>query len=222
MSIAENLTKIAETIKNTDCKLIAVSKTYPIDAILEAYSFGQRIFGENKVQELVPKFEALPKDIQWHLIGHLQTNKVKFIAPFVDLIHSVDSLKLLKEINKEGLKNKRVIPVLLQIFIADEETKFGLNLLEAETLLMDSEFKTFENIKIMGFMGMATNTEDQNKIRSEFKSLKVFFDKCKNHHSFPTMDLQEISMGMSSDYKIAIEEGSTLVRIGSSIFGKRS
>ena len=222
MSVAENIKLLTETFKKTNCKLIAVSKTYTNEAVAEAYSEGQRLFGENKVQELVPKYEALPKDIEWHLIGHLQTNKVKFIAPFVSLIHSVDSLKLMKEINKEGVKNNRSIPVLLQLYIADEETKFGLSFEEAEELLSSNEVNAMRNIKIMGFMGMATNTDDQTKIRAEFKSLKLFYEKCSTTYKNSTIDFRELSMGMSSDYKIAIEEGSTLVRIGSSIFGRRS
>jgi pyridoxal phosphate enzyme (YggS family) len=222
MSIAENIQLFTKALQGSNCRLIAVSKTYPNEAVQEAYTAGQRIFGENKVQELVPKFEALPKDIEWHLIGHLQSNKVKYIAPFVHLIHSVDSFKLLKEINKEAVKNNRVINVLLQLYIADETTKFGLDFKEAETILQSEELKSYVNIKIIGFMGMATNTEDQEKIRLEFRSLKIFFDRCKASYSFVNIDLKEISMGMSSDYKIAIEEGSTMVRVGSSIFGNRN
>jgi pyridoxal phosphate enzyme (YggS family) len=222
MSIAQNIKIFTDTFRNSTCKLIVVSKTYPNEAVQEAYAAGQRIFGENKVQELVPKYEALPKDIEWHLIGHLQSNKVKYIAPFVHLIHSVDSFKLLKEINKEAAKNNRVINVLLQIYIADEETKFGLDFKEAEAILQSEELNYLNNIKIIGFMGMATNTEDQEKIRLEFRSLKLFFDKCKASYSSAIIDLNEISMGMSSDYEIAVEEGSTMVRVGSSIFGKRN
>lgn len=222
MSIAKNIQSFSSQLRDGFCKLIAVSKTYPNESILEAYEAGQRIFGENKVQELVPKYEALPKDIEWHLIGHLQTNKVKYIAPFVHLIHSVDSFKLLKEIDKEGKKNDRIIPVLLQIYIADEETKFGLSFEEAEILLLSEELKQHQHISIRGFMGMATNTNDEQKIRLEFRSLKEFFDKCKNEFSGNSIDLQELSMGMSGDYKIAVEEGSTMVRVGSSIFGKRN
>ncbi len=221
MSIADNIKSFSSSLKNTSGVLIAVSKTYPQEAILEAYEAGQRIFGENKVQELVPKFEALPKDIEWHLIGHLQSNKVKYIAAFVHLIHSVDSLKLLAEINKEGKKNNRVINVLLQLYIADEETKFGLGFEEAEAVLNAPELKEFSNIKIIGFMGMATNTEDQEKIRLEFRSLKTFFEHCKPKYASSNIVLTEISMGMSSDYTMALEEGSTLIRVGSSIFGKR-
>jgi pyridoxal phosphate enzyme (YggS family) len=222
MSIAENIKLFSEILKNTNCKLIAVSKTYPDEAIKEAYQAGQKIFGENKVQELVQKAETLPKDIEWHLIGHLQSNKVKYIAPFVHLIHSVDSMKLLKEINKEGIKNNRILSVLLQLYIADEETKFGLSFEETEEILGSVDPDIFSNIRIMGFMGMATNTSDQDKIRSEFRSLKTFFDTCQRVYSQKNIDLKEISMGMSSDYKIALEEGSSLIRVGSSIFGKRN
>ncbi len=221
MSIDENIKKVNENLNKSGCHLIAVSKTYPAEAVMEAYEAGQRIFGENKVQELVPKYEALPKDIHWHLIGHLQTNKVKYIASFVELIHSVDSFKLLKEINNEGVKNNRVINVLLQIYIAEEETKFGLSFQEAEEVLRSEELKKFTNIKINGFMGMASNTEDHAKIRKEFKSLKFFFDQCKSLYSATNVDFHELSMGMSADYKIALEEGSTLIRVGSSIFGTR-
>jgi pyridoxal phosphate enzyme (YggS family) len=222
MSIANNIEAVNNTLKNSRCRLLAVSKTYPAEAITEAYEAGQRIFGENKVQELVQKYEVLPKDIHWHLIGHLQTNKVKFIAPFVTLIHSVDSLKLLNEINKEGAKNNKVIDVLLQLYIADEETKFGFSFEEVEAILTSEVLELFDNIKIVGFMGMATNTDDQTKIRLEFRSLKLFFDKCKSLYAAVNVELQELSMGMSSDYKIAMEEGSTFVRIGSSIFGRRN
>jgi len=221
MSIAQNIKLFTEAISHTPCKLIAVSKTYPNEAVLEAYQSGQRIFGENKVQELVPKYEVLPKDIQWHLIGHLQSNKVKYIAPFIHLIHSVDSFKLLKEINKEAIKNNRIINVLLQLYIADEDTKFGLSFEEADTIMASAELTTLSNIKIIGFMGMATNTEDQEKIRLEFRSLKLFFEKSKTAFSLPNIQLTEISMGMSGDYKIALEEGSTMVRVGSAIFGRR-
>ncbi len=212
---------ITQTLENSGCRLIAVSKTYPADAVKEAYEAGQKIFGENKVQELVPKYEALPKDIEWHLIGHLQTNKVKYVAPFVSMIHSVDSFKLLKEINKEGAKNNRLISVLLQIYIAEEETKFGLSFSEAEAILGSEELKELENIRIAGFMGMASNTEDRTKVALEFRGLKQFFERSKDLFSISNIDLCELSMGMSTDYKIAIEEGSTMIRVGSSIFGKR-
>lgn len=197
--------------------LIVVTKTYPPEMILQAYDAGHKIFGENKVQEMLDKYEALPKDIEWHLIGHLQTNKVKYIAPFVKLIHSVDSLKLLQEINKQSLKNNRVIDCLLQIYIAKEETKFGMDQKEAEELLLSEAFKKLQNVRITGLMGMATNTDNPEQVRNEFRSLKTFYDKLQNRNH----NLQTLSMGMSSDYTIAIEEGSNMIRIGSAIFGKR-
>lgn len=220
MSIKENLQKIKSTIPS-DVTLIVVTKTHPVEKLMEVYNAGHKIFGENKVQEICDKYEQLPKDIEWHLIGHLQTNKVKYIVPFVTLIHSVDSLKLLQEINKQALKNNRIINCLLQIYIAEEETKFGLSFEEAGQLVFSEEFKLLNNIKITGMMGMASNTENENKIRTEFKSLKKFFNK---HSGLSTSNfhLQILSMGMSSDYKIAIEEGSTMVRIGSSVFGNRN
>ncbi|HVD97062.1 MAG TPA: YggS family pyridoxal phosphate-dependent enzyme [Cytophagaceae bacterium] len=221
MSIAAQLQSFFSQLKNTSCKLIAVSKTYPAEAVLEAYQAGQRMFGENKVQELVPKYEALPKDIEWHLIGHLQSNKVKYIAPFVHMIHSVDSFKLLSEIDKEGRKNNRILQVLLQMHIAEEETKFGLSYEEALALLQSEAFKKLTNVRVVGFMGMATNTDNDEKIRQEFRSLKNFFDSCKLSCKTENIDLKELSMGMSSDYKIALEEGSTMIRVGSSIFGAR-
>ena len=221
MSIADNLKQYKNEVEADGVKLIAVSKTQTADTILEAYNAGQRIFGENVVQEMVEKQAQLPQDIEWHLIGHLQSNKVKYIAPFVHLIHGVDSLKLLQEINKQALKNKRVIDCLLQIYIADEETKFGLAHDEAIELLRSSEFAELKNVRIVGLMGIATNTKNEKQITLEFNELKVFFDGIKA--SFFSKDdyFEEISTGMSADYKIAIEEGSTMVRIGSSIFGKR-
>ena len=216
MTIPENLHKIKSKIP-PKVKLIVVSKTQPVESILEVYNANHKIFGENKVQELVDKYEQLSKDIEWHLIGHLQTNKVKYIAPFVSLIHSVDSLKLLKEINKEAIKNNRVIDCLLQIHIAKEETKFGLSFEEAETILKSKELKNFKNINIVGLMGMATLSEDREIIRKEFRELKNFFRNLQ----FTIYNLQFLSMGMSSDYGIAIEEGSTMVRVGSAIFGER-
>jgi len=197
--------------------LVAVSKTKPVEDILELYELGHRDCGENYVQELVDKADKLPKDIRWHFIGHLQTNKVKLIAPFVHLIHGVDSLRLLEEISKQAEKLDRVIDVLLQIHIAQEETKFGLSFEEAETLLQSAELKQFKNILITGFMGMASLTEDQTKIRNEFRMLKSFRDRLRT----PDFELATLSMGMTSDYKIALEEGSTMVRIGSAIFGER-
>jgi hypothetical protein len=221
LTITDNIQFFNEKLKETSCRLIAVSKTKPAETIEEAYQAGQHIFGENKVQELVPKYEALPKDIEWHLIGHLQSNKVKYIAPFVSLIHSVDSLSLLQEINKQAQKHNRVINCLLQIYIAQEETKFGLDFAEAESLLKSNELGNLKNISITGLMGMATNTDDTVQIRQEFKSLKQFFDKMKSQTLQSNVNLQEISMGMSSDWEIAVEEGSTLIRVGSAIFGSR-
>jgi hypothetical protein len=197
--------------------LIAVSKTKPNELILDAYHGGQRDFGENKVQELVPKFESLPRDIRWHLIGHLQSNKVKYIAPFVYMIHSIDSIKLLEEVNKQALKCGRVIPVLLQIFVAQEETKFGFSFEEARTLLIAYNNKTFPGVRIDGIMGMATNTDDMNQVRNEFSSLRQFAEEIQTSNP----EMKVISMGMSSDWQIAVEEGSTMIRIGSTLFGSR-
>ncbi len=201
--------------------LVAVSKTKPESAILEAYEVGQRVFGENKVQELVQKHEALPKDIEWHLIGHLQTNKVKYIAPFVHMIHAVDSLKLLQEINKQGQKHNRTISCLLQFYIAQEDTKFGLSFEEAEALLSSREFVEMEFVRISGVMGMASNTSNEEQVRDEFRTLHNYFQIIKSKYFKFNEDFKEISMGMSGDFAIAIEEGSTLVRVGSSIFGER-
>lgn len=222
MSLGDNLNRIRKEIEGFECKLIAVSKTYPPETILEAYNLGHKIFGENKVQELTSKHEQLPKDIEWHLIGHLQTNKVKYIAPFVHLVHSVDSLKLLQEINKQAEKNHRVIPCLLQIFIATEETKFGLSFEEAEALLASPETGALKNVRITGLMGMSTHTDNCDLVRMEFRSLKTFFEKLKKT-PFPSsnIEIKELSMGMSGDYLIALEEGSTMIRVGSAIFGKR-
>ena len=220
MSISNNIKLLTKSIPQ-HVKLVAVSKTKPISDILEAYNAGQRIFGENKIQELVEKHQLLPKDIEWHMIGHLQRNKVKYMASFVHLIHGVDSLKTLKEINKQALKNNRVINCLLQIKIAKEETKFGLSFDEAKKLVSSEDFKNLSNINIKGLMGMASFTEDETIIRAEFKNLKNFFNNLKNQNSTnfnPTI----ISMGMSGDYQIAIEEGSTMVRVGSAIFGNRN
>ncbi|MDX2174485.1 MAG: YggS family pyridoxal phosphate-dependent enzyme [Bacteroidota bacterium] len=217
MGIKENILKLKSTLP-PQVTLIAVSKTKPNGAVLEAYETGHRDFGENYVQELVDKHEQLPKDIHWHFIGHLQSNKVKYIAPFVHLIHGVDSFNLLKEINKQALKNNRVINCLLQIYIAQEETKFGLSFEEADTILKSEELKSLKNIAIKGFMAMASNTDDEAQIRKEFQSLKHFADQ-----SF-ILNLESLilSYGMSSDYKLAIQEGSTMIRIGSSIFGERN
>ena len=221
MSIANNLLKYKKELDASAVQLVAVSKFQDADAILEAYNAGQRVFGENIVQELVEKQTALPKDIEWHLIGHLQTNKVKYIAPFISLIESVDSLKLLQEINKQALKNKRTIDCLLQVYIADEDTKFGLGFDEVIELLRSDDFQTLKNVRIIGLMGIASNTDTEKQIRDEFEELKVLFDGIKISYFRKEDSFKELSMGMSSDYKIAIEEGSTMVRIGSSIFGKR-
>ncbi len=218
--IQEALKSIQQNIPDS-VTLIAVSKTKPVSAIEEAYQAGQRHFGENKVQELVDKQAKLPADIQWHLIGHLQTNKVKYIAPFVHLIHAVDSLKLLKEINKEAKKNERIIDVLLQFHIASEETKFGLSFDEAKEILESRDFIEMENVRICGVMGMATFTEDEEIIQDEFRTLHNYFLLLKSHYFKFNDDFKEISMGMSGDYLLAIEEGSTMVRVGSSIFGER-
>lgn len=213
MSISENIKHIKFQIPE-NVILIAVSKTKPNNMLLEAYEAGQRDFGENYVQELVDKHEQLPKDIRWHFIGHLQSNKVKFIAPFVHLIHGVDSFTLLKEINKQAQKNNRIIDCLLQLYIAKEETKFGLDFQEANTILNSEEFKALKNISVKGFMAMASNTDNEAQVRKEFKSLKEF---CKQFS-----DCNILSFGMSSDYLLAIQEGSTMIRVGSSIFGERN
>ena len=213
MSISENIKHITNQLP-TSVTLIAVSKTKPNDMLLEAYNAGQRDFGENYVQELVNKYEQLPKDVNWHFIGHLQSNKVKYITPFVHLIHGVDSFSLLKEINKYAQKNKRVIDCLLQIYIAQEETKFGFDFKEASQILNSNEFKDLKNISIKGFMAMASNTNNTEQIKKEFASLKTF--------SLNYPDFKILSFGMSSDYKLAIQEGSTMIRLGSSIFGERN
>jgi len=218
--IKENLTKIQSTIPS-DVTLVAVSKTKPVSDLQEVYDAGQRVFGENKVQEMTEKYEILPKDIQWHLIGHLQTNKVKYIAPFVSLIHSVDSMKLLNEINKEAKKNNRVIDCLIQFHIAEEETKFGLSIEEAKELLESKEFVEMQNVSIVGIMGMASFTENIETVRHEFRVLESYFQILKSHFFKFNHHFKEISMGMSGDYLLAIEEGSTMVRVGSSIFGTR-
>src|SRR6187551_1208042 len=220
MNINIKITNLKQTLP-PGCKLIAVSKTQPIEKLEEAYASGQRIFGENKVQEVVPKFEALPKDIEWHMIGHLQSNKVKYIAPFIHLIHSVDSARLLEEINKQAKKAGRTIPCLLQLHIAKEETKFGFSEDEVMELLQSTSFKNLQNIKIIGLMGMATFSDNPAQVRTEFRSLKIFFDILKKSSLPSGVQMTELSMGMSGDYQIAIEEGSTMVRVGSAIFGSR-
>lgn len=220
MSIKENLTNVLSTIPK-HVKLIAVSKMKPATLIQEAYDAGHRAFGENKVQELREKSPVIPKDVEWHMIGHLQSNKVKYIAPYVYMIHAVESMKLLKEINKRAKSNERVIKVLLQIHIAREESKFGFNATEVNELLGSEEFKALENIQVSGLMGMATNTTDLDIIRQEFRSLKTLFDQLQKDF-FNAETFTELSMGMSNDYQIAIEEGSTMLRIGTAIFGLRA
>jgi PLP dependent protein len=220
MTIRSKIQSFKEELPS-GCTLVAVSKTHPVEVIKEAYDAGQKVFGENKVQELVPKYEALPKDIQWHLIGHLQSNKVKYIAPFVHLIQSVDSEKLLEEIDKQGKKNGRVINCLLQMYIAQEESKFGFSVDELNALIQTDKMAGLKNIQVTGLMGMATLTSDVNQIANEFKKLKGIFESLKQQQLPPNMRMQELSMGMSSDYKIAIEKGSTMVRVGSAIFGHR-
>lgn len=221
MSIKTNLEKIKGTLTK-NVTLVAVSKTKPIEDLQEAYDAGQRIFGENKVQELREKEPALPKDIEWHMIGHMQSNKVKYIAPYISLIHGVESFKLLKEINKQAAKNNRTINVLLQFHIATESTKFGLQLDEAREILNSEEFKGLSNINISGVMGMASFVDDESQVRQEFKSLREIFNELKSEFFNNSPSFNTISMGMSGDYKLAIEEGSTMVRIGSSIFGARN
>ena len=218
--IANNISLLSKKIPS-NVQLVAVSKTKPNELLMEAYDYGQRHFGENKVQELVSKHEDLPHDINWHFIGHLQRNKVKYIASFVHLIHGVESLKLLKEINKQGLKNNRIINVLLQFHIAEETSKFGLSLLEAHELLNDEASFGLKNICISGVMGMATFTDDSDQIRNEFRALTRIYKDLKTSFFEDSQEFKIISMGMSGDYEIAIEEGSTLVRVGSSIFGAR-
>lgn len=217
MSIKKQLQELKSVLPK-QVTLVAVSKTKPVQDLMKAYDVGQRIFGENKVQEMVEKYQQMPKDIQWHMIGHVQRNKVKYMAPFVDLIHGVDSLKLLSEINKQALKNNRCINGLLQIKIAAEDSKFGMTKNDAIQLMKSSEFKNLKNIKIKGVMGMATFTDDQNKIRKEFETLKSTFSELKSIQD----SMHIISMGMSGDYPLAIESGSTMIRVGSHIFGARN
>jgi PLP dependent protein len=219
MSIQANLTKIKESLPK-DVTLIAVSKTKPVSDILQAYQVGQRHFGENKIQEMTQKFEEMPKDIFWHMIGHVQTNKVKYMAPFVYLIHGVDSFKLLEEINKQALKNNRVINCLLQIHIAQEETKFGLDAQELDQILNSQALSQLKNINIVGLMGMASFTDDLNQVQQEFNSLNKLYSNYKDQKTF-NVNFQYLSMGMSGDYTTAIACGSNMVRIGSNIFGTR-
>lgn len=220
-SIAENLKQIADSLPE-GVKLVAVSKTKPAGMIEEAYRTGQRAFGENRAQEMAEKHEVLPKDIEWHLIGHLQTNKVKYVAGFVAMIHGVESLKLLETIDKEARKHGRVIPCLLQFHVAQEETKFGLDVEEARELLQSESYAGMKNVQVVGVMGMATYTDDEEQVRGEFRRLHEIFNELKQDYFAEKPEFRELSMGMSGDYRIAVEEGSTMVRVGSSIFGERS
>lgn len=222
MSIAKNVEKFSDLLKEyKHCKLVAVSKTKSEQEIMEAYHAGLRIFGENKVQELSAKYEKLPGDIQWHMIGHLQRNKVKYIAPFVSLIHSVDSFKLLREIDKQAARYNRTVDCLLQVHIAEEETKFGLSEEELDDMLAADQAGALDHIRVKGLMGMATFTENEEQVRREFSALKKLFDKLKDRN-LPNVAMEELSMGMSGDYLIALEEGSTMIRVGSAIFGQRN
>lgn len=219
--IRDNLIHIQSTLQE-GVRLIAVSKTKPVEDLQEAYAAGQRLFGENKALEMRDKHAVLPKDIQWHFIGHLQSNKIKYIAPYVSLIHSIDSLSLLQAVDKEGAKNERVIDCLLQFHIATEETKFGLDINEACALLESAEYASLQYMRIVGVMGMATNTDNRELIRNEFRTLKQYAELLKQRYFLQQDSFREISMGMSGDYEIAMEEGATLVRVGSSIFGARN
>ncbi|HNP77558.1 MAG TPA: YggS family pyridoxal phosphate-dependent enzyme [Cyclobacteriaceae bacterium] len=222
MGIKNNIVKFRHAAAAVGARLIAVSKTHPVEKIQEAYDSGQRIFGENKVQELTEKQPVLPADIEWHLLGHLQRNKVKYIAPFISLIQSVDSLRLLEEIEKQADRNKRTIDCLLQVYIAKEETKFGLSSDELLEVIQSAEFKSMQHVRIVGLMGIATLTGDTQQIRQEFRSLKALFEQIKSMDLPGPLFLREVSMGMSADYPIALEEGSTLIRIGTAIFGDRN
>jgi len=221
MNIRNNIAFFQNQLAGKDCRLIVVSKTHPVEKIKEGYEAGQRIFGENKVQELVAKQAELPKDIEWHMIGHLQSNKAKQLVPVVSLIHSVDSLKLLEEINKQAKKINRVVPCLLQVHIAKEETKFGFDENEVIDLIQSGKIDSLDSVKVTGLMGMATFSENKEQVRNEFKSLKKLFDRIAKMNLPANMEMKELSIGMSQDYQIAIEEGSTLVRIGTAIFGSR-
>jgi PLP dependent protein len=221
MSIQQNILKISEQLPE-GVQLVAVSKFKPVEMLMEAYEAGFKVFGENYVQELVEKYEQMPKDIKWNFIGHLQSNKVKYIAPFVSLIHSVDSFKLLKEINKQAEKNERVIDCLLQVYIAQEDTKTGIDEAELFELLKSEAFLSLKNIRIVGLMGMSTFTENMDQVKKEFKSLKTIFDKIREENIGDLgADFKEISMGMSGDWPLAVAEGSTMIRVGSAIFGSR-
>ncbi|MCP1994554.1 YggS family pyridoxal phosphate-dependent enzyme [Flavobacterium sp. HSC-61S13] len=222
MTIASRLLEIKKALP-VGVTLVAVSKTKPVEDILEAYEAGQRIFGENKIQEMSDKFEVLPRDIQWHMIGHVQTNKVKYMAPFVSLIHGVDSFRLLREIDKQAKRNERVIPCLLQVYIADEESKFGLEESELDEILSSPALRELKNIKIVGLMAMATFTDDQTKIKGEFDHLNTIFHRVQlQYKELENVDFKELSIGMSNDYITAISSGSTMIRIGSTIFGSRN
>lgn len=216
--IVENIDRYRGMLAGTTCRLIAISKTKPIELLQDAYDAGQRDFGENKVQELAGKYEELPKDIKWHMVGHLQRNKVKYIAPFVHLIHSIDSLRLLETVEKEGAKANRVIAVLLQVHIAKEEAKFGFDRQDLIDLIESGKLRELAHVKVQGLMGMATNTDDESIISAEFKGLKALFDELNHQYD---LNLEDLSMGMSGDFKIAVESGSTMIRIGTDIFGAR-
>jgi pyridoxal phosphate enzyme (YggS family) len=216
LSISENLTKIKNTL-SSEVTLVAVSKTKPVTDLLEAYNAGQRVFGENKIQEMASKWNEMPKDIEWHMIGHVQTNKVKYMAHFVSLIHAVDSIKLLKEINKQALKNNRIINCLIQVKIAEEDSKFGMTETALNTLLTSEEVQSFQNTKIVGLMGMATFTDNKEQVSAEFQKLNTYYNELKE-----TYDFDILSMGMSGDYQLAIEKESTMIRVGSKIFGERN
>ena len=222
MDIKANLEVVKNSFINPDCQLVSVSKTKPVELLMEAYDAGVRDFGENKVQEIQEKQPQMPSDVRWHMIGHLQRNKVKYIAEFVHLIHGVDSFRLLREIEKQGKKVNRKIPVLLQIHIAEEESKFGFDREELFEMLENEDFKKFQHVHILGLMGMATFTENSDQVRKEFRSLKSLFDELKEKPLPDFVEMKELSMGMSGDYQIAQEEGSTMVRIGSAIFGARN
>ncbi|WP_210465077.1 YggS family pyridoxal phosphate-dependent enzyme [Rufibacter roseolus] len=221
-TIEEKIQDFQQRLSGTNCRLIAVSKTHPVELIREAYDGGQRAFGENKAQEMTAKQPLLPPDVEWHMIGHLQTNKVKYIASFVHLIQSVDSLRLLHEIDKQGQKHNRVIDCLLQFYIAEEETKFGLDLEEARQILRSTEYSQLKNVRICGVMGVATNTNDEQHLQREFARLRGYFEALRDEFFPNAPHFKEISMGMSSDYQLAIAEGSTMIRVGSAIFGNRN
>lgn len=220
-TIAQNIHEFEQKLAGTAARLLAVTKTKPVGLLEEAYAAGIRDFGENRVQEMVEKHALLPKDLRWHLIGHLQTNKVKYIAPFVHLIHSVDSLRLLEEINRQAARHQRVIDCLLQVFIAQEDTKFGLSPDELYALLDDPGFRAMQHVRIRGLMGMATNTDDLAQVRAEFRQLRLLSEEIRASRPLPNVVMEELSMGMSGDWDIAVAEGSTMIRVGSAIFGSR-